>query len=177
MKKLLVLFAIWLFAAAPAMAAAGVWAYESGAWKPATVFSTYQSGAWKAVQNGYVYEAGAWKLFYSALSVTANDVSGLETLDVGACAQPESGVPATTVTGGSGSYSYSWAYVSGDLGISLDPSAAVQNPKFFPTAPGICTSSGTNGQLNAVYKVTVTDTVTSATANTSINVHLEYDRP
>jgi hypothetical protein len=169
------LFALCFFATSAS--AAGWWAYESGAWKSVTIPETYQSGAWHAIQNGYVYEAGAWHLFFASLSVSASDVSGITIINVGSCASPETGTPGTTVTGGSGSYSYSWSFVSGDAGMSFDPNNTVQNPKWFPTAPGLCTGSGGDAQLNAVYEVVVTDTVTSATTNTSINVHLEYNRP
>lgn len=157
--------------------AAGIWVYESGAWKSATVPYIYESGSYHAVNQGWIYESGAWHLFFTSLSVAASNVSATESLNVGPCATPETGTPGTTVTGGSGSFTYAWSYVSGDTNTQTDPNSTVQNPKWFPTAPGLCTSSGGTALADAVWKVVVTDTVTLATAQTTIAVHLEYNRP
>lgn len=156
---------------------AGMWVYESGAWKSVPVPSVYVGGAYHAVNQGWTYQGGAWHLFFSSLQVSASDVTGTTSLNVGSCATPETGIPNTTVTGGSGSFTYAWSYLSGDTNTATDPGSTVQNPKWFPTAPGLCTGSGGTATADAVWHLVVTDTVTLATVSTNINVHLEYDRP
>lgn len=157
-------------------AAAGWWAYESGAYKSVTVPYVYESGAYKAITQGWVWESGAWKLFFSSLSVSANNISSIVSSNVGACTSAESSTPGAVVTGGSGSFTYAWTYVSGSTGMALDTGPTILNPKWF-ASPQLCAASGSDAAIDAVWKIVVTDTVTTATANTSITVHLEYNRP
>lgn len=152
--------------------ASGFFTYQSGAWKAIPTPYVGQSSAYHAWNNGWTYQSGAWHLFFTSLSVSASNVSALTNTNAGACTTPETGTPNTTVTGGSGSFSYSWTFVSGDA-ISITGST-LQNPQWFAT---LCASSGDTAQANAVWNVLVTDTVTSSTVNTNINVHVEYDRP
>jgi hypothetical protein len=73
-----------------------------------------------------------------------------------------------TVTGGSGSYTYSWGLVSGGTGISVSSSTAQDTTFSGTVGPGTPTLSG-------VYALTVTDTITSATATSSnVSVTLSY---
>lgn len=73
--------------------------------------------------------------------------------------------PSTTATatGGNGSYSYTWAYVSGDsTHITLNSGQGT------PTANWKVT--GVNGNnWSAVWKCTVSDGTTSASANVNVN--------
>lgn len=76
--------------------------------------------------------------------------------------------PATvaTASGGSGSYTYSWARISGSSAITAD-SPSSSSTTFRGTVPA--------GLTTAVFRVTVTDTVTGQTATADVTVTLEYE--
>ena len=76
--------------------------------------------------------------------------------------------PATvaTASGGSGSYTYSWARISGSSAITAD-SPSSSSTTFRGTVPA--------GFTTAVFRVTVTDTVTGQTATADVTVTLSYE--
>lgn len=88
---------------------------------------------WQAVQNAYVLAPSGWELFYSAgsgggsggggglppltASISPNSVSGFCTTRGAGCtaSQTVNCVPS----GGSGTYTFEWSYVSGATGFTL----------------------------------------------------------
>lgn len=95
------------------------------------------------------------------LQVTADNVIGAR-LGLGTATGTGSN---TTVTGGLAPYTYSWAFVSGDSGISID-SPFIQNPTWsftFVFSPE---------STSATWRVTVTDSGGSAPATADITVDL-----
>lgn len=81
---------------------------------------------------------------YTAISVTASNVNVTNTTGTPV------GVSNASVTGGDGSHSYSWTYISGD--VTLTGSTTGSSASFAGTA-GVNESS--------VYRVTVNDGITS----------------
>lgn len=169
MRKILAAFLALLLSFSPAFAIGG-WVWEGGAWHAIQGPYTYQSGSYHAIVQGWTWQSGAWHLMLGQLHVSANNintsVSGIS---------PSffvSGSSTASPTGGSGSYTYLWTYVSGDAGITPD-NATLQSPTFGKT---IFCGPGSNCPVTASWKVTVTDTVTSLTANATISIALEYDR-
>lgn len=122
-------------------------------------------GTWRksAVKNNV---AGAWKGITALLAVTANNVSGSGGGFAPNGTVTSSGSTNTTVTDGSGSYSFLWQLVSTTSGPAQSVSGVgLQNPTFSANVsdgtPSVCT-----------WRVTVTDTVTGVTATATITVDL-----
>lgn len=145
----------------------GMWVGAGGVWKKFTAnTSVGVSSVHKKWMNAYVGAGGVWKQCFSSLSVTANSVTR-QTSGVPFCgAYLSTGGPNTTVTGGSGSYTYSWSrigacHASGCLVIS---SAGAQNPTWSGSA---CDGDTPDFET---WQVIVTDTVFGTTAATSISV-------
>lgn len=107
------------------------------------------------------------------LRVTANAVSGFDQgfAPSGNVATGEGGgtaSPNTTVTNGSGTYTYSWAVVSTASGNTPSiSSSTAQNPSW-----NTAVADGTPS--DSTWRVTVTDSGTGATAQTDINVLLVW---
>ena len=80
------------------------------------------------------------------------------------CGYVDGQVGAPTISGGTGSYSYSWARISGSTAIEIS-SSTVQRPVFF-------VSSLCNDTAIATWRVTVTSG--SATATADVQVALSY---
>lgn len=80
------------------------------------------------------------------------------------------GSPNVTVTGGSGSYTYAWTQVGtpATSGPYVVSSATAQNPTWSDT---VCAADANKAET---WKVTVTDTVSGATAEASISVTLNW---
>ncbi len=71
-----------------------------------------------------------------------------------------------TPSGGSGSFTYNWALVSGSSAVTaVSPSSATTSFR----------STGVSTSRTAVFRCTVSDGITSATTN-DVNVTLEYER-
>lgn len=76
-----------------------------------------------------------------------------------------SGVVTASATGGTGSYTYSWTYVSGSTNMTCNsPSAA---------ATSFSTETNISGAITTVWKVTVSDGTTSNTYNESVTLDYE----
>jgi hypothetical protein len=76
-------------------------------------------------------------------------------------------VGAPTIVGGSGSYNYLWEYVSGDTTIGIT-STSVQRPSFG------CPSVNQNNPRSAVWRVTVTDTVSGEVAQDTVTINCTW---
>lgn len=74
---------------------------------------------------------------------------------------------AVTPSGGTGSYNYSWSYVSGDVISISSTTVAVPSWSFF-----LCSSVGTWGTSSTVYKCTITDSGGGGPVSANINVYL-----
>lgn len=101
--------------------------------------------------------AGAVKYVNVGVTVSPTTVgnAGLSPLITPSC--------TATPTGGNGSYSYTWAYVSGD-----SSSITLNSGQGTPTANWRVI--GVNGNSwSAVWKCTVSDGTTSASANVTVN--------
>lgn len=76
-----------------------------------------------------------------------------------------SGMVTASATGGTGSYTYSWTYVSGSTNMTCNsPSAA---------ATSFSTKTNISGAITTVWKVTVSDGTTSNTYNESVTLDYE----
>lgn len=136
------------------------------------VFQKYVSGT-KVAATGFKTSSGTdlCNVFQNAavplLAVTANNVTKTSGPAAAFCgAYLSTGGPNTIVTGGSGSYTYSWTrmsacHSSGCLAIS---SATAQNPTW--------AGSACDGDVieSETWRVTVTDTSYGVTAFTDISV-------
>ena len=114
-----------------------IWVYEFGAWHVEQQPSIYDSGAYHNWKDAWIYESGAWQPFYSTITVSASTASGSGSGASSSGSVSTSSGPGTT-TGGTpiGSPTFSWAYVSGDIGISVNNST-LQNPTWSKTITGV----------------------------------------
>jgi hypothetical protein len=121
-----------------------------------------ESGVNHAVISGYIGTAAGNKLFFSALTVTASptSVSGSRATP-GATVSNSS---TATVSGGLGSYTYSWT--DGGAATITSPTAATT------TFSAIVTCANTPVEDTAT--VTATDTSTGITARASVYVMLSF---
>lgn len=133
----------------------------SGVWKTATRSWVGVSGVWKPVVRMWVGAGGAWKQFYAALSVVVNNYN--QQFPAGGANPATTLAVSPIIDGGSGSYTYSWTYVSGDIftinsptGASTTFSADIANGAF----------------KSGVYRCTVTDTVFGVSAFDDFTVSL-----
>lgn len=99
LKRLSALCLILAFAVIPAYA--GIWVWDSGAYRSVPSPKVWDSGAYRTVQGGWVWDAGAWRKFYTACTPVTHTyssaASGSETI-------PSSiGSVVITVFGGGGS--------------------------------------------------------------------------
>ena len=109
------------------------------------------------------------------LTVSASNVSG-NTTDFNLCGTTVTGngggngSPNTQVSGGSGNYSYLWerTSVAADSGPWSPNSTSTLNPSW----SGVPCSNDTNN--TETWRITVTDSVTTETAQTSISVTLTH---
>lgn len=74
-----------------------------------------------------------------------------------------------TVTGGSGSYTYAWSYVSGSPAVVTSPTSA--STTFSRNA----SAADPANTLTGVYRCTVTDAATSLTATWDVTVRTEHE--
>ena len=141
-----------------------------GAWKAVTGQWVGVGGAWKLVTQKWIGVGGAWKLAYSALTATAINIykfadgptlNGTVTSDA---------TPAVTVSGGSGSYTYSWAHVSTSQGNTptILSGGTTDSPRFTVTAQNLVPSI-------SVWTVTVTDSTYLNSTTASPTITLEWD--
>lgn len=100
-----------------------------------------------------------------SLTVSANNVTGRAS-GYNPSGTVTSGIPNTSPEGGTASYTYSWAKISGSDTPAIS-SATARNP----TWSGTVTSTG---PTTAGWRVTVTD-AEGATAEKSIDVTLEWN--
>lgn len=135
-----------------------------------TTLKRRSGSAWTSVQNGYRRAAGAWVKVYSAYtpisSVTASPASATASATrLGASAPGSLVVTAgvtINVTGGSGSYTYSAALLSGTA-MTVAPGA---NTSFSATL-------ARNQTITATYRITVSDGQSSG--HVDVPVSLNYD--
>lgn len=113
----------------------------------------------------------------SGTAISMNDLRGKSSLSVSYpsnvsssfsgwdyCGYVDGQVGVPTISGGTGSYSYSWARISGSTAIEIS-SSTVQRPVFF-------VSSLCNDTAIATWRVTVTSGSSTATAD--VQVALSY---
>lgn len=102
----------------------------------------------------------------ASIEVSANDASGFGFGPSTSGSVSSTVGPNLTVSGGSGSYTYSWALSGPSSGFSID-NAASQNPSWSDTvSDGIDESE--------LWAVTVTDTMTGAKKAVAILVSLSW---
>lgn len=156
------------------VAAKDIWVYQSGAWHVEQQPSIYQGGAYHNWKGAWIYQSGAWQPFYSTITVSASNASGSGSGASSSGSVSTSSGPST-VTGGTpiGTPTFSWAYVSGDSGISVNNST-LQNPIWNKTISGVGCSSSSNP--TAVWRVTATDPATGRqAASSNITVSLTWN--
>lgn len=98
------------------------------------------------------------------LSVVANDA--FNEVIVESPAPPTATVAASstaTASGGTGSYTYSWTYVSGDTGIIVLGSSTSSTCQWDASVP-------VNTSRSAVWRITVSDGVSTATDDISVGL-------
>jgi hypothetical protein len=125
----------------------------SGAWKPIVGQWIGVGGAWKSITAKWIGVGGAWKLCYSALTAVASNITKNSSGFATSGTVTSNGDAVSTVTGGSGSYTYSYSL----LGTTSGPTAtiisgsATNSPVFRAVAVEDGTSSITE------WRQTVTD--------------------
>ena len=131
------------------------WIGVGGSWKAVTNQYVGVGGSWKQIEQKWIGVGGSWKLEFSALAETHD----LNTYGVASGAASSGTVntspdiPNLVVTGGSGSYTYSWYHVttlSGNTPTCLSPTSA--NPYWTATV-----TDGT--QSLSQWRCTITDSV------------------
>ena len=138
-----------------------------GVWKQVGASSVGAGSAWKSVLGKWVGAGGAWKSFFTALSVTANNVTRATSSLSPCSAIGTSGTPGAIVTGGSGSFTYSWARSGG---CHADGCLVCNAPTSLnPTWNGKACDDGVLPK-SETWVLTVTDTVTGLTATATITV-------
>jgi len=129
----------------------------SGGNKLVAAMTVGTAGGNKDVLVGTVGTSGGNKDFYVALAASTNATRSGTTV-AGPGVQITSTTANVTVTGGSGTYTYLWSYVSGDSFTILAPTASSTAFRANGTTPV---------SLVGTYICTVTDTVTGKTAVTN----------
>lgn len=98
---------------------------------------------------------------------------GLSTTQTGNGATSSFNVNTTCFpSGGNGVYSYAWIYISGDATITCS-NAAIQSPNFLAT---VSAPAHDTGFKDAVWQVTVTDSIGSPSGSVQNTIDLEYQR-
>lgn len=125
-----------------------------GSWEDVTFAYTNVSGTWRRCAEIWTKIAGTWKLVHSDLSGSVTDTT--PTAGIG-----QTGTNNTTASGsnGSGSYTYLWEYVSGDVEPTITSATAA--------TVGWTASADL---YTAVWKVTITDTYGQSVVVSPINV-------
>lgn len=127
---------------------------SGGAWTNVQTIKRRLSGAWVTVWNAYTA--------ISSVTVTPNP-SNVETVQAGSGAPLSlavSGSLAVTASGGSGSYTYSTAFVSGTAMTVTNGNTA--NPTIYATC-------SRNQTISAVYRFTVSDGTSSAYLDVNVS--------
>lgn len=108
----------------------------------------------------------------ASLLVTANNVSK-QGSGFSFCGNPGStGTPGTTVSGGSGNYTYSWSRVSAPAERSfICSNASAQNPSWRPTGNTACAD---DSPVTETWRVDVVDTVTGQEGSDTITVTITW---
>lgn len=112
---------------------------------------------WVNVQTIKRRLSGAWVTVWTSFTASANNVNG-GTVPVGSTTQ-NIGTSTCSASGGSGTYTYAWSYVSGDT-FTMSSTTSVN-----------CTFSHTNkisGAYVGNYKCVVSDGTSSITCNITV---------
>ena len=141
---------------------------DAGTWRQ-FILHQKDAGVWR-VALGALKDAGVWRNFGEAFSVSGNATV------FGICSNGQTNTnPCTATTnaagvtghGGSGNYTYSWAYISGTTATVDSPSSG--NTTFSRSA------NGNNSQHSGVYRCTVTDTGLGQSLTFDVTVTTEHD--
>lgn len=95
------------------------------------------------------------------LSLSSNTAIGFASPPFPSTATSQTIIP--TVSGGSGSYTYAWAYVSGDNAITRMSSASSANQQWSKSLFAGATA-------NAIWRLTVSDGLTSVSDEVSVEL-------
>jgi hypothetical protein len=133
-----------------------------GTWTEIVAPQVKTGDAWALAQAVYVRTGGVWELVWQGFTVEASPDT-LNAQDFSTTVT--SGVCTVTPTGGSGSYTYAWSQVSGDLITILNPTGASTAFRGSTMEPGESRSG--------VFVCAVTDTGSGAEAETNqVSVNL-----
>lgn len=133
--------------------------WNGTSWVDLTVAKRWDGAAWQDIPG----------LFGGALSASTSPAVVEGFVDILEPAPPVTAVTSSactaTASGGTGPYTYAWTYVSGSSAISADS----------PTGASTTFTANVskNGSKSAVWKVTVTDSL-SATASANVSIDLYY---
>ena len=141
--------------------------WGGSSWSLANQVYFWNGSAWQAASRIWRWDpTNNWIMCYSTPSPSCGTVSGSNS-GLAVSGSVTSSAAAVSIGGGfSGSASYAWAYVSGDAGI-LCSNATASNPTWTK-------SSVAAGTVSAVWSLTVTDTVTGATALIDVTIQLTW---
>lgn len=130
----------------------------------------HNGAGWVAAQKVYAHNGSGWYLRYGPLTVSS--VTHVSHSSSGASsAGSDSGVAGISVSGGSGSYSYSWAYLSGDGSFGCSNSA-ISNPTFSRSFSGV--GNGSTSTVTGSWRCTVTDIQSGATVTGDCSISLAW---
>jgi hypothetical protein len=136
----------------------GFYYNDGGTWRTMSGVYYNDSGTWRTIAEAWYNDSGTWRkvwpnVTHHTSTISPNFVSGTGVDTIA----PPSNVTATTntttvsiVSGGSGSYTYSWAHVSGDTFSVSDATAATT---YFAK-----TALADGSTYTGVYRCTITDT-------------------
>ena len=140
---------------------------DAGVWRQFILW-VKDAGVWRTV-IGSVKDANAWRNFGELFNITGNNsVFGLcnnGQANTSPCGATTGGANVVG-HGGTGVYTYSWAFVSGETFTVNSPSSG--NTTFSKTA------AGNNSQHSGVYRCTVTDTGLGQQLTKDVSVVTEH---
>lgn len=134
----------------------------SGVWRPIARQYIGVSGTWHLILRRWIGVDGVWRLYYSAAPIVS--ISPTFVQGASSTSPVYSGNATANVTGGSGSYTYSWSQVDGDAMNIESPTSATT--RFYAAIP--------SGQSrSATMRCTVTDTITGQSSHADCSVQLD----
>lgn len=147
-----------------------VFSRVAGAWVLTDAMAGYSGGVRGALDVS-ARVLGGWLMRYSTPDVTASGGGAAGAHGASASGTPSVQVFATPGGVDSGSRAFSWAYLSGDVGIAFAAGSLPtdKNPTIKRDITGVANGT-TSGGVSAVIRCTMTDTITGAQVYSDVTV-------
>lgn len=142
---------------------AAFWFNDAGTWRKAKNVWFNDAGIWRTAKSIWFNDAGIWRKVFASLiaTVSPSTVTGSGSGRSGSVVGVTTGAATVTPIGGSGSYTYAWSALAGNM-----DSSSANSPTAATTTFWVSMTAGTNGTLTDYnyWQCTVTDTASGATA-------------